>query len=159
MNHYITRRGAKALSQELNQLLSVERPRIVHEVAEAAAQGDRSENAEYIYGKKRLREIDRRIRFLTQRLDQLTVVSADEVPEERDRVFFGATVTVEDEEGKRKRYQLVGPDEIAPDEGRVSYLSPLGRTLMKKRLGEVAVVQRPAGDVELEIVAIDYDAE
>src|SRR3954468_7830589 len=109
MPNYLTPEGAKKLQAELNQLLNVDRAKVVNEVAEAAAQGDRSENAEYIYGKKRLREIDRRIQFLTKRLDQAVVVRHEEV--RTDVVFFGATVEVVDEDGKRARYTLVGADE------------------------------------------------
>src|SRR5690242_21132012 len=113
--HYITPDGAKRLRSELEQLWTVERPRVTQEVADAAAQGDRSENAEYIYGKRRLREIDRRVRFLSKRLDDLTVVS--EAPTDASRVFFGAWVTLEDEDGKRVKYRIVGPDESDADKG------------------------------------------
>jgi transcription elongation factor GreB len=154
---YITRRGAEQLQSELNQLVSSERPRVVQEVADAAAQGDRSENAEYIYGKKRLREIDRRMRFLSKRLDSLEVVSPGQAPSDAERVFFGAFVEVQDEDGERKRYRLVGPDEADPDHGSISYKSPLGQALLKKRRGDVVVVRRPKGEVELEIVAVSYD--
>lgn len=156
---YITRRGARRLAEELNQLLTAKRPQIVAEVAEAAAQGDRSENAEYIYGKKKLREIDRRVAFLSKRLDQLSVVSPGERPSEPDRVYFGATVTLRDEDGATKEYQLVGPDEAEPGNGLLSYQSPLGTVLMKRRVGEVVVFQRPAGEVELEIVSVAYEEE
>jgi transcription elongation factor GreB len=156
MASYITRQGAKTLAEELNRLLTVERPKVVREVADAAAQGDRSENAEYIYGKKRLREIDRRLHFLTRRLDEVEVVSHGEAPQEADRVFFGAIVVVEEEGGPRKQYQLVGPDEADPARGLLSYQSPLGKTLMKRKLGEILLFQRPAGEVELEIVEIRY---
>jgi len=106
---YITADGASKLRAELEQLWTVERPRVTQEVADAAAQGDRSENAEYIYGKRRLREIDRRVRFLSKRLDALTVVT--ESPSDASRVFFGAWVTLEDEEGEQVTYRIVGPDE------------------------------------------------
>jgi transcription elongation factor GreB len=134
----------------------VERPRIVTEVADAAAQGDRSENAEYIYGKKRLREIDRRIRFITKRLDGAVVVRQEEAGA-RDDVRFGALVEVVDENGKVGSYRIVGPDEADPSQGRVSFQSPLGRSLMKKRVGDVVTVQRPAGEIELEVRSIRYD--
>src|SRR5690606_19885729 len=110
-------RGAQALAAELAHLATNERPRVVQEVADAAAQGDRSENAEYIYGKKRLREIDRRLRFLTKRLDDARVVDISQAPEDSERVFFGAIVEVEDDQGQRKKYQLVGPDESNPQCG------------------------------------------
>lgn len=153
--NYLTPEGAKKLATELNQLVSVERPRVVQEVADAAAQGDRSENAEYIYGKKRLREIDRRIRFITKRLDSAVVVKADEV--RANVVRFGATVEVEDENGKRSRYQIVGPDEADPAKGRISFRAPLGQALMKKKVGDVVVVKRPAGEIEIEVLSIVYE--
>ncbi|NLE85004.1 MAG: transcription elongation factor GreB [Myxococcales bacterium] len=153
--NYLTPAGAKKLQDELRQLASVERPKVVQEVADAAAQGDRSENAEYIYGKKRLREIDRRIRFLTKRLEAAVIVRPDEVKE--GEVRFGATVDLEDEEGERKTYTLVGPDESDPSAGKLSFKSPLGRALMKRKVGDVVTVQRPAGEIELEILAIRYE--
>ncbi len=153
--NYLTPEGAKKLQDELRHLVSVERPKTVQEVSDAAALGDRSENAEYIYGKKRLREIDRRIRFLTKRLDAAVIVKQGEV--KRDEVRFGATVDVVDEEGAQKTYTLVGPDESDPGRGMLSYQSPLGRSLMKRRVGDVVTVQRPAGEIELEIVAIRYE--
>jgi transcription elongation factor GreB len=155
-NNYLTPEGAKRLSDELRKLVDVERPRVVQEVADAAAQGDRSENAEYIYGKKRLREIDRRIRFLSKRLDSAVVVRKTEV--RSDVVVFGCTVHVEDEDGNRKSYTLVGPDESEPSAGKLSFKSPVGRALLKKRVGDVVTVQRPAGEIELEIVGIEVSA-
>jgi len=153
--NYITPGGAQKLTDELNQLIKVERPKTVDEVATAAAHGDRSENAEYKYGKLRLRDIDRRIRFLQKRLDLVVLVE----PSERrgDAVFFGATVEVEDEEGTRRRYQLVGEDETEPKEGRISWRSPLGRSLLKRKVGDVVTVKRPAGEVELEILNVAYE--
>jgi transcription elongation factor GreB len=151
---YLTRDGAKKLAAELNQLLSVERPKVVGEVSDAAAQGDRSENAEYIYGKKRLREIDRRIRFLTKRLESAVVVEQNEA--EHDVVRFGARVQVRDENGKESTYQLVGPDEADPSQGKLSFQSPLGRALLKRRVGDAVTVQRPAGEIEIEILSIEY---
>ncbi|HET9953976.1 MAG TPA: transcription elongation factor GreB [Polyangiaceae bacterium] len=156
MPHYLTPEGAKKYAAELNQLLTVERPRVVQEVSEAAAQGDRSENAEYTYGKKRLREIDRRVRFLTKRLDAAVVVNSSE-PRKVDEVRFGASVEVEDENGKKSRYQVVGPDEADPSRGRISFESPLGRSLMKRKVGDVIVVRRPAGEIEVEILSIEYE--
>lgn len=155
MRNYLTQAGHKKLVEELNQLLQVTRPRIVQEVADAAAQGDRSENAEYIYGKKKLREIDRRIRFLTKRLDAAVVIRRGEI--DTDQVRFGATVEVEDEDGKIRVYTLVGPDEANPDKGFLNYLSPLGQALMKKRAGDVVTFRRPAGEIEIEIVSIRYE--
>src|SRR6188474_3055709 len=153
MPSYLTPEGAKKLATELNRLLNVDRSKVVKEVAEAAAQGDRSENAEYIYGKKKLREIDRRIRFITKRLDSAVVVKQESAHAE---VRFGATVEVEDENGKQSRYLVVGPDEAAPAEGRISFQSPLGRALMKRKVGDVVSVVRPAGEIEIEIKAISY---
>ncbi|MBW2524409.1 MAG: transcription elongation factor GreB [Deltaproteobacteria bacterium] len=158
MSHpnYITPAGARRLSEELNHLLRHERPKTVDEVATAAAHGDRSDNAEYKYGKARLREIDRRIRFLQRRLDSVEVV--DPATQQADAVFFGAEVDVEDEEGRARTYQLVGEDESAPDRGRVSWRSPIGRALLRKRVGDVVTVERPSGTIELEVVAIRYGA-
>ena len=154
MPNYLTPEGAKKLAQELQQLASVERPRVVQEVADAAAQGDRSENAEYTYGKKKLREIDRRIRFLTKRLDDAVVVKQQEGA--HVEVRFGARVQVVDENEKRSTYLIVGPDEANPSEGRISFHSPLGKALMKRKVGDTITVTRPAGEIDLEIVAIDY---
>ena len=155
MPNYLTPDGAKKLSLELDQLMRVERSRVVQEVAEAAAQGDRSENAEYIYGKKRLREIDRRVRFLTKRLESAEVVKPGSVGGERVR--FGARVTVQDENEKQSRYHLVGPDESDPGAGRLSFQSPLGKALLNKCVGDVVTVHRPAGDIEVEILEIKWE--
>jgi transcription elongation factor GreB len=154
-NTYLTPEGAKKLATELNQLACVERPRVVQEVSDAAAQGDRSENAEYIYGKKRLREIDRRIRFLTKRLDSAVVVRQGEV--RTDVVAFGARVELQDENGKQMTYRLVGPDEADPSKGLVSFKSPMGQALLKRKVGDVVTVKRPAGEIEIEILSIDYE--
>jgi transcription elongation factor GreB len=155
MPNYLTPAGHKQLADELARLMSVERPKVVREVAEAAAQGDRSENAEYIYGKKRLREIDRRVQFLTRRLDDAVVVRPEELG--GDVVRFGARVEVEDEDGQRKAYILVGPDESDPASGKLSFQSPLGQALMKRKVGDVVVVKRPAGEIEMEIVSLSYE--
>ena len=154
MTNYLTPEGAKKLAQELQQLASVERPRVVQEVSDAAAQGDRSENAEYTYGKKKLREIDRRIRFISKRLDDAVVVKQQEGA--HVEVRFGARVQVVDENEKRSSYLIVGPDEANPTEGRISFHSPLGKALMKRKVGDTITVTRPAGDIDLEIVSIDY---
>jgi transcription elongation factor GreB len=154
MPNYLTPEGAKKLAVELNHLVSVERSRVVQEVSDAAAQGDRSENAEYTYGKKRLREIDRRIRFLTKRLDDAVIVKQEEGA--HLEVRFGARVAVVDENEKRSHYLIVGPDEANPAEGRVSFQSPLGKALMKRKVGDVVTVLRPAGEIELEIVTVEY---
>jgi transcription elongation factor GreB len=152
--NYLTPQGAKQLADELNRLMSVERPKVVREVSEAAAQGDRSENAEYIYGKKRLREIDRRVRFLTKRLDAAEVVRPEELG--GDIVRFGAVVCVRDEDGNEKTYFLVGPDESDPASGKLSFQSPIGQALMKRKVGDVVTVKRPAGEIELEIVKLEF---
>ncbi|HMY15957.1 MAG TPA: transcription elongation factor GreB [Polyangium sp.] len=152
--NYITPDGAKRLSEELGRLRSVDRPRTVQEVADAAAQGDRSENAEYIYGKKKLREIDRRMRYLTKRLESAVVV--DPKAQKGEKVFFGATIEVIDEDDKRAVYRIVGEDETDSKSGAISWRSPVGGALLGKTVGDVVVVQRPAGAIELEIVKISY---
>lgn len=152
--NYITPDGARRLSEELGRLRSVDRPRTVQEVADAAAQGDRSENAEYIYGKKKLREIDRRMRYLTKRLESAVVV--DPKAQKGDKIYFGATVDVVDEEDRRAVYRIVGEDESDSKTGAISWRSPVGHALLGKSVGDVVVVQRPAGAIELEIVKISY---
>lgn len=154
-SHYITRTGFEKLQAELEQLWREERPRVTEAVATAAALGDRSENADYIYGKKRLREIDRRIRFLTKRIDELTVVE-NGPRQDADKVYFGAWVELEDEDGQRVRYQIVGSDEFDAKAGRISVDSPVGRALMGKRIGDDVLVRRPKGDTEWTICDIDY---
>ena len=151
---YITPEGYKRLAAELHRLWSDERPRITAEVETAAAHGDRSENAEYIYGKKKLREIDGRIRSISKRLDELTVVEPS--AEHQGRVFFGAWVTVEDEEGEEATWRLVGPDELDVEGGLISVDSPLARALLGKREGDEVVVRRPKGDGRYTIVAVIY---
>lgn len=155
----ITPEGARSLQQELDQLWNVERRRVTAEVSVAAAQGDRSENAEYIYGKKRLREIDRRIRFLRGRLDVVNVVQPGAVAD-RERVFFGAWVELEDESGEVRRFRVVGPDEIDVDGGCISVDSPLGRGLLGKRVDDSVEVRRPAPRAPqvVTILSIRYDA-
>ncbi|MCZ6782969.1 MAG: transcription elongation factor GreB [Proteobacteria bacterium] len=151
---YITPAGFEKLREELDQLWKVERPKITQSVSEAAAQGDRSENAEYIYGKKRLREIDARVRFLTKRLDDLTVVES--APDELDRVYFGAWVTLEDEAGEQVCYRIVGPDESDAARGRISMDSPVGRSLLRREVGDEVTVNRPRGARTYTILEIDY---
>jgi transcription elongation factor GreB len=140
--NYITAAGARRLQEELAHLRSKERPKIVQEVADAAAQGDRSENAEYIYGKKKLREIDRRMHYLTKRLETAVVVAAEERPD--GRVFFGATVDVEDEDGTVCTYRIVGEGETDPKAGHISWRSPLGRALLNKKEGDAVTFRKPA---------------
>jgi transcription elongation factor GreB len=154
-SNYITPAGAARLRAELDELWRRERPRVTQAVAEAAAQGDRSENAEYTYGKKRLREIDRRVRFLRKRLEGATVVSAP--PADRRRVFFAAWVVLEDESGQRREHRIVGPDEFDMDPRYISVDSPLGRTLLGKALEAEVRVTLPAGERVFEIAAIRYE--
>ncbi len=153
---YITPEGFRRLAAEHERIWSVERPRVVAEVEAAAALGDRSENAEYVYGKRKLRELDRRLRFLSLRMDALTVI--EPAPHPAGRAYFGAWVTVEHDDGAARTYRLVGPDELEPSAGRISVDSPLGRALLGKRPGDVVVVQRPAGPAELEVVQVTWTA-
>jgi transcription elongation factor GreB len=152
---HITPEGFRALQGELKRLWQVERPKITDEVSAAAAQGDRSENAEYIYGKKKLREIDRRVRFLRRRLDAVKVV---EQPSECvGRIFFGAWFTIEDEDGKAMSYRIVGTDEIDLAARKISVASPVAQALLGKAEGDTAVVQRPKGPTELTVVKVWYE--
>jgi transcription elongation factor GreB len=152
---YITAAGAARLRAELEQLWREERPRVTQAVAAAAAQGDRSENADYTYGKRRLREIDRRVRFLRRRLDGMVIVTAP--PADPRRVFFGAWVELEDEAGVRERYRIVGPDEFDMARGYISMDAPLGRALLKRALDDEVTVSAPAGTRSYCIVAIEYE--
>lgn len=152
--NYITPRGWRAIIDELSQLVLVERPKVVREVATAAAEGDRSENAAYIYGKRRLREIDGRTGFLQRRLAIIEVV--DGRKQSRERVFFGALVELEDEDGEAIRYQIVGVDEVDAKAGRLSWESPVGQALLGRRVGDTVRVRWHAGERELTIETIDY---
>ena len=154
-SQFITPAGAARLKQELDELWKVERPRVTQAVSEAAAQGDRSENAEYTYGKKRLREIDRRVRFLRKRLDGMTVV--DKPPSDRSRVYFGAWVTLEDDDGKEIRHRIVGPDEFDAQPGYISMDAPLARALMRKALDEDVRVELPGGARHYVVTDISYE--
>ena len=154
-SRYITREGYVRLEQELNYLWRVKRPQVTQAVREAAAQGDRSENAEYIYGKKQLREIDSRVRFLRQRLDGMTVV--DSAPSNPEQIYFGAWVELQGDDGQRFRYRIVGPDEIDPDKGYISMDSPVAKSLMKKMIDDEITVQTPKGAAILTVTAISYD--
>jgi len=153
-SNYITKEGFRVLEAELDQLWRVERPRVTREVSIAAAHGDRSENAEYIYGKKRLREIDGRLRWLQKRLDELVIVEPSS--DQEGRVFFGAWVTLEDEEGAEHLYRIVGPDEFDAAEQKVSMDSPIGRALLGKRVDDVVEVRRPRGDASFTVIGIRY---
>lgn len=153
-SRYITPEGAQDMRVEVKFLWEVERPRITQAVSDAAKLGDRSENADYIYGKKRLREIDSRVRYLTKRLEEIIVV--DRVPDDREKVFFGAWVTLEDDEGKTLRYRIVGPDEFVVKEGLISMDSPVAQTLLGKRLDDEIELQRQEEWVNYYIAAIEY---
>ncbi len=153
--NYITPAGFKRLKDEALHLLDRERPDLVKVIAWAASNGDRSENADYIYGKRRLREIDRRIRFLTKRLDAAEVI--DPVAREAtDQVFFGATVTLADEAGSENTYTIVGIDEVDLARNRISWIAPLARALLKRREGDQFTFRAPGGDQMLEIVRVEY---
>ncbi len=151
---HITPEGAKKLRTELDFLWTKERPRVTQEVADAAAQGDRSENAEYIYGKRRLREIDRRVRFLSKRLDVVKIVT--EPPTDPSRAYFGSWVTVEDEDGNEKTYRIVGADESDLEKGYISLDSPVARALLGKREGDEVTVKVPKGDVVYTVLGVEY---
>ena len=151
---YITPEGEQMLRAELHQLWKVERPQVTASVHEAAKNGDRSENGDYIYGKRRLREIDSRVRFLTRRLERVTVVK--DRPADTGKVFFGAHVSVEDEDGKLSEYRIVGPDEFDLRQGKLSMDSPLARALLGKRIDDEVMVTTPAGEQCCTILAIHY---
>ena len=153
--YLITPNGARSLREELSQLLRVERPEMTQKVSDAAALGDRSENADYIYGKKRLREIDRRIRFLSKRLENIEVV--DRKPTDRERVFFGAWLRLEDEAGEESVLRIVGADEFDLKRGWISIDSPMAKGLLGKSKGDDALVNRPAGAIEVHILDVSYD--
>src|SRR5258705_13116598 len=156
--NYMTPGGFDRLSAELEHLVQKERPELVATVAWAAGNGDRSENGDYIYGKKRLREIDRRIRFLIKRLDASEVVDplARRDDDNADQVFFGATVTVVDRRGSERTVRIVGVDEIDTARGYISWISPMARALIKAREGDTVTLQTPGGAEELEIAAVRY---
>lgn len=153
--NYITPAGYQRIREELLQLIDIERPEVVRVVHWAASNGDRSENGDYIYGKKRLREIDRRIRFLTKRMDLAEVVDPG-VHHGGDQIFFGATVTYATASGEENTVTIVGVDEIDPLRGKISWISPVARTLIKARAGETVVLHTPAGEDELEILEVSY---
>lgn len=152
--NYITPAGFARLDAERKQLVEVERPQVVRTVAWAAANGDRSENADYQYGKKRLREIDRRVRFLIKRLEGATVV--DNAGRDEERAFFGATVRVRTQDGGERQVSIVGADEVDAARGRVSWLSPIARALLKARAGDTVTLRTPAGHEALEILDVSY---
>jgi len=155
-SNYITPEGFERLRAELEHLWKVERPRVTEQVSVAAALGDRSENADYIYGKKRLREIDRRVRFLQKRTDDLIVVQTDPQAQ-AGKVFFGAWVRLEDEGGEETLYRVVGPDEFDPKQGFISMDSPVGAALLGRVEGEEFQVVRPKGTASYTVIEIRYD--
>jgi transcription elongation factor GreB len=153
-NNYISPMGYKKLLDELDQLVKVERPEVTKLVQWAASNGDRSENADYLYGKRRLREIDKRIRFLSQRLDAAVVVDPTKINSQK--VQFGATVELLDEEEQIKKFTIVGVDEVDTAKGRISWQSPIGKTLIGKSLNEEILVKTPSGELSYELVSIVY---
>lgn len=153
--NYISPAGHKRMKDELIQLVKEERPAMVQTVSWAASNGDRSENGDYIYGKRRLREIDRRIRFLTKRLELAEVVDSSVL--DQGRVFFGATVTYANQHGEERTITIVGTDELDPARGRVTWISPVARALLKAEVGDTVKLQTPLGLDELDILDIRYD--
>ncbi len=151
---YITPEGYRRLSEELSYLWKIKRPKVTQAVADAAAMGDRSENAEYIYGKKQLREIDARLRFLQKRLNDLKVV--DRSPDDTSRIFFGAWVEIEDAEGNVFRYRIVGPDEFDAEKGFISIDSPMAKALLRKTKGDELIVSSPNGTAVFLVRSIRY---
>lgn len=152
--NYITPLGFKKLLDELNLLLKQERPEVTKLVQWAASNGDRSENADYLYGKRRLREIDRRMRFLNKRLEAAMVVDPTQIRSEK--IQFGASIEIMDEEGVTKRYTIVGVDEVNTETGRISWQSPIGRSLIGKAIGDEIVVHVPSGERTYEVISIEY---
>ncbi|MES2070372.1 MAG: transcription elongation factor GreB [Pseudomonadota bacterium] len=155
VKNYMTPQGYDSMKTELLRLIDVDRPEVVNIVSWAASNGDRSENGDYIYGKRRLREIDRRIRFLTKRLDLAEVVDP-RVHHGSDQVFFGATVRYENQQGEEKTITITGVDEFDPLKGKISWISPVARALTKARTGDTVVLQTPAGLDELYIIDVSY---
>lgn len=155
VKNYITPQGYARMKDELDFLVTKDRPEVVKTVSWAASNGDRSENGDYIYGKRRLREIDRRVRFLIKRLEKAEVV--DSTNRDTDQIFFGATVTVEDQTGEQQTITIVGMDEVDPAKGHVSWISPIAKALLKAREGESVKLMTPSGLRELEILEVKYE--
>jgi transcription elongation factor GreB len=153
-SNYITPEGIARLREELRYLWNVDRPNVTRMVSAAAAEGDRSENAEYIYGKKRLREIDRRVRFLVKRIEALTVVEPR--ADAPDRIYFGAWVKLENPDGDEVVYRIVGPDEFDPKQGWISVDSPMAKALLGKSEGDEVLVRRPAGTASFTVLEVSY---
>lgn len=152
--NYITPKGFTALQEEFKRLFHEERPKMVETVAWAAGNGDRSENGDYIYGKKRLREIDRRLRFLSKRIESAQVV--DPSQHTTNKIVFGATVTLEDENGQIRVYQIVGEDEIDTNGGKVSWKSPMAKALLGKQVGDEVCVRKPQGEAWYEVLKVEF---
>ena len=153
----VTPAGYAAMKARYDHLLGTERPEIVEIVSWAAGNGDRSENGDYIYGKKRLREIDRRVRYLRKRIEDAVVVRSDEQPD-HNHIFFGATVTYVNSRDEEKTIRIVGEDEADSLNGKISWISPVARALMKSGVGDVVTVRTPSGEDELEVLEISYPA-
>ncbi|WP_374520338.1 transcription elongation factor GreB [Undibacterium squillarum] len=153
--NYMTPEGHRRMREEFLHLMDVERPEVVSIVSWAASNGDRSENGDYLYGKRRLREIDRRIRFLTKRLDKAEVVDPG-IHHGSDQVFFGATITYENQEGDENTITIVGIDEFDPLQGKISWIAPVARALTKSRIGDTVVLRTPSGIEELTILDVSY---
>lgn len=152
--NYITPSGLQKLKSELEFLMKEDRPEVVKTVAWAASNGDRSENADYIYGKKRLREIDRRMGWLTKRIEAAEVVDPAQL--DKDSIVFGATVTIESEDGEQSTYQIVGEDEIDTAQGKISWKSPIAKALLNKKEGDEVRIRRPKGEAWFEVVCLEY---
>lgn len=152
--NYITPEGFKKLQDEFKQLFHDERPKLVETIAWAASNGDRSENADYIYGKRRLRQIDSRLHFLTRRIEAAEVIDPKTL--DSDTVVFGATVIVEDEQGANKAYKIVGEDESDVKNGKISWKSPIGKALLRKTAGDKTIVQKPGGESSLFVIEIKF---
>ncbi len=153
---YITPEGEQQLREELHQLWKIERPQVTAVVHEAAKNGDRSENGDYIYGKKRLREIDSRVRFLTKRLEELEVV--DYTPSDTEKIYFGASITLEDEEGETRQFRIVGPDEFDLATGKLSMDSPLARAAIGKRVDDEVIFHSPEGEKCFYVLKVEYQS-
>ncbi|MFM8316521.1 MAG: transcription elongation factor GreB [Deltaproteobacteria bacterium] len=154
--NYITPQGIEKLRNEWKRLMDVERPELVKIVQWAAGNGDRSENGDYIYGKRKLREVDRRIRFLTKRIEKAEVV--DPMAQSSEKILFGATVTLLDEQGVERKYSIVGIDETDGKRGRISWISPIAKAMLQKKVGDTITVKLPKGDEDFEIIRICYEA-
>lgn len=152
--NYITKTGAEKLKSEYHELMHGERPKLVETVAWAASNGDRSENADYIYGKRRLREIDRRLKFLTDRLDAAEVVEPEKI--KSDKIVFGATVSLENEDGELLQYQIVGEDEVNVEKGKISWKSPVASALLGKKVGDEVKIVKPSSEEFVEVKDVKY---